>query len=82
MLFGVAELLSFCSDAFTLEPGDVLMTGTPWGCGEFMDPKRGLGDGDVVEAEVEGIGVLRNPVVEVAAHQPNRDQGPRSGEDE
>jgi 2-keto-4-pentenoate hydratase/2-oxohepta-3-ene-1,7-dioic acid hydratase in catechol pathway len=50
-----------------LEPGDVLMTGTPWGCGEFMDPKRGLNDGDVVEAEVEGIGVLRNPVIDVRA---------------
>lgn len=67
MIFGVAELLAFCSDAFTLEPGDVVMTGTPWGCGEFMDPKRGLNDGDVVEAEVEGIGILRNPVVDVPA---------------
>ena len=63
MLFGVAELLSFCSRNFTLEPGDLLLTGTPWGCGEFMDPPRSLHPGDVVEAEVEGIGVLRNPVV-------------------
>ena len=62
MLFGVAELLSYCSRAFTLEPGDVLLTGTPWGCGEFMDPPRHLQPGDVVEVEVEGIGVLRNPV--------------------
>jgi 5-carboxymethyl-2-hydroxymuconate isomerase len=62
MVFGVAELLSYCSRSFTLEPGDVLMTGTPWGCGEFMDPKRSLADGDVVEVEAEGIGVLRNPV--------------------
>ena len=36
MLFGVAELISFCSRSFTLEPGDLLLTGTPWGCGEFM----------------------------------------------
>ena len=64
MVFGVAELISFCSHSFTLEPGDVLLTGTPWGCGEFMDPKRSLAPGDVVECEVEGIGVLRNPVVE------------------
>jgi 2-keto-4-pentenoate hydratase/2-oxohepta-3-ene-1,7-dioic acid hydratase in catechol pathway len=63
MIFGVAELLSFCSRNFTLEPGDLLLTGTPWGCGEWMDPRRSLKDGDKVEVEVEGIGVLRNPVV-------------------
>ncbi|MGV9770888.1 fumarylacetoacetate hydrolase family protein [Streptosporangium sp. NPDC003464] len=63
MLFGVAELLSYCSRAFTLEPGDVVLTGTPWGCGEFMDPRRSLRPGDVVEVSVEGIGALRNPVV-------------------
>jgi 5-carboxymethyl-2-hydroxymuconate isomerase len=65
MIFGVAELISFCSQSFTLEAGDVILTGTPWGCGEFMDPKRSLNDGDVVECEIEGIGVLRNPVVDV-----------------
>jgi 5-carboxymethyl-2-hydroxymuconate isomerase len=64
MVFGVAELLAFCSSSFTLEPGDVLLTGTPWGCGEFMDPVRSLTHGDVVEVEVDGIGTLRNPVVE------------------
>ncbi|HET6509876.1 MAG TPA: fumarylacetoacetate hydrolase family protein [Baekduia sp.] len=63
MVFGVAELVSFCSKSFTLLPGDVLLTGTPWGCGAFADPPRFLEDGDVVEVEVEGIGVLRNPVV-------------------
>jgi 2-keto-4-pentenoate hydratase/2-oxohepta-3-ene-1,7-dioic acid hydratase in catechol pathway len=62
MVFGVAELLAFCSQSFTLEAGDVLLTGTPWGCGEFMDPPRSLHPGDVVEVEVEGIGVLRNEV--------------------
>jgi 2-keto-4-pentenoate hydratase/2-oxohepta-3-ene-1,7-dioic acid hydratase in catechol pathway len=65
MVFGVAELLSFCSHSFTLEPGDVLLTGTPWGCGEFMDPIRSLAAGDVVETEVDGIGILRNGVSEV-----------------
>ena len=65
MIFGVAELISFCSRSFTLEPGDVILTGTPWGCGEFMEPKRSLAPGDVVECEIEGIGTLRNPVVEV-----------------
>jgi 5-carboxymethyl-2-hydroxymuconate isomerase len=62
MLFGVAELLAFCSRNFTLEPGDLLLTGTPWGCGYFMDPPRALQAGDVVECEVERIGVLRNAV--------------------
>lgn len=62
MLFGVIELLVHCSRSFTLEPGDVVLTGTPWGCGEFMEPRRCLRDGDVVEVEVDGIGTLRNPV--------------------
>ena len=48
MLFGVAELIEFCSRSFTLEPGDLLLTGTPWGCGEFMDPPRSLAPGDEV----------------------------------
>jgi 2-keto-4-pentenoate hydratase/2-oxohepta-3-ene-1,7-dioic acid hydratase in catechol pathway len=65
MIFGVAELLSFCSHSFALEPGDVVLTGTPWGCGEFMSPVRSLQAGDVVEVEVERIGMLRNPVVEL-----------------
>jgi 5-carboxymethyl-2-hydroxymuconate isomerase len=63
MVFGVAELLSYCSRSFSLEPGDVVLTGTPWGCGEFMQPRRSLTPGSVVETEVERIGVLRNPVV-------------------
>jgi len=66
MLFGVAELLSFCSRSFTLEPGDLLLTGTPWGCGEFMTPPRALAPGDVLESEIDGIGTLRNTVVAVA----------------
>jgi 2-keto-4-pentenoate hydratase/2-oxohepta-3-ene-1,7-dioic acid hydratase in catechol pathway len=63
MIFGVAEILSFCSKSFTLERGDVILTGTPWGCGGFMDPPRALSGGDVMELEIEGLGVLRNPVV-------------------
>jgi 2-keto-4-pentenoate hydratase/2-oxohepta-3-ene-1,7-dioic acid hydratase in catechol pathway len=63
MLFGVAELLAFCSRNFSLEPGDLLLTGTPWGCGYFMHPPRVLEIGDVVECEVERIGALRNAVV-------------------
>jgi 5-carboxymethyl-2-hydroxymuconate isomerase len=63
MIFGVAELIAFCSRSFTLRPGDVLLTGTPWGCGAFMDPPRFLAPGDTVETEVEGLGTLVNPVV-------------------
>jgi len=74
MLFGVAELLAFCSRNFTLEPGDLLLTGTPWGCGYFMDPPRALEVGDVVECEVERIGVLRNVVAAAVANA--RSEGP------
>jgi 2-keto-4-pentenoate hydratase/2-oxohepta-3-ene-1,7-dioic acid hydratase in catechol pathway len=63
MLFSVAEILAFCSRAFTLLPGDLVLTGTPWGCGEFMSPRRSLRGGDTVEAEVSRIGTLRNLVV-------------------
>lgn len=62
MDFSVADLVSYCSRSFTLEPGVVLLTGTPWGCGGFMDPQRHLPPGDVVEVEVDGIGILHNPV--------------------
>ena len=67
MIFSVAEILSFCSHSFPLDPGDVVLTGTPWGCGEFMEPRRSLQDGDVVEVEVEGIGTLTNACVELPA---------------
>jgi len=62
MIFGVAEIVSFLSHACTLEPGDLILTGTPWGVGGFRDPPVFLKPGDVVEVEVEGIGVLTNPV--------------------
>lgn len=62
MLFGIDEILSYVSHQFTLEPGDVVLTGTPWGCGEFMTPRRSLRPGDVVSVEVEGIGKLANRV--------------------
>jgi ureidoglycolate lyase len=60
MIFGVAELVSILSRSFTLRPGDVIATGTPLGVGAFRDPPRFLADGDLVEVEVEGIGILRN----------------------
>lgn len=63
MIFSTAEIVSFLSHNLTLEPGDLILTGTPWGCGGFADPPEFLAAGDVVEVEVGGIGVLRNPVV-------------------
>ena len=63
MLFSVADLLVFVSRFITLEPGDVVTTGTPAGVGYFMEPKGLLQPGDVVEVEVEGIGKLSNTVV-------------------
>jgi 2-keto-4-pentenoate hydratase/2-oxohepta-3-ene-1,7-dioic acid hydratase in catechol pathway len=64
LLFGVRDLVSFISHALTLLPGDLILTGTPAGVGIFRDPKVSLRHGDLVEVEVEGIGVLRNPVRE------------------
>jgi 2-keto-4-pentenoate hydratase/2-oxohepta-3-ene-1,7-dioic acid hydratase in catechol pathway len=63
MIFSVAEILSYCSSAFMLQPGDLVLTGTPWGCGGFMDPPRFLASGDLLESEIAGIGTLRNRVV-------------------
>jgi len=60
MYFGVAEIISYCSRSFTLEPGDVIATGTPGGVGVFRDPPRFLGDGDRVTVEIERIGRLEN----------------------
>ena len=62
MIFGVAEIVSFLSQACTLEPGDLILTGTPWGVGGFRDPPVFLQPGDTVEVEVEGIGVLANEI--------------------
>ena len=60
MFFGVAEIISYCSMSFTLEPGDVIATGTPGGVGVFRDPPRFLGDGDRMTVEIERIGRLEN----------------------
>jgi len=62
LIFSIPVLVSFISHALTLEPGDVILTGTPEGVGVFRDPKISLKDGDVVEIEIDGIGVLRNDV--------------------
>ena len=60
MYFGVAAIVSYCSQSFRLEPGDVIATGTPGGVGIFRDPPALLGDGDEVVVEIEGIGRLVN----------------------
>ena len=60
MIFGVAELIAYLSRAFTLEPGDMILTGTPAGVGKAQDPPQYLGDGSVVSVEIEGIGKLTN----------------------
>jgi 2-keto-4-pentenoate hydratase/2-oxohepta-3-ene-1,7-dioic acid hydratase in catechol pathway len=65
LIFDVAHLISFCSQAFTLEPGDVICTGTPSGVGWFREPRVTMHDGDVMTVEVEGIGRLSNPCREV-----------------
>lgn len=62
LIFGVAELIAFISAAITLEPGDIIATGTPDGVGVFRKPPVFLQPGDVVEVEIEGLGVLSNQV--------------------
>ena len=63
LIFPVPYLVAYISNVFSLEPGDLILTGTPPGVGWARDPKIALKDGDTVEVEVEGIGVLANPVV-------------------
>jgi len=63
LVFDVPTLVAYISASITLEPGDLILTGTPSGVGFFREPKVSLADGDVVEVEVERIGVLRNDVL-------------------
>jgi len=63
LIFDVAALIAHASGAFPLEAGDVISTGTPSGVGMFMNPPRWLKKGDRIEATIEGIGTLYNPVV-------------------
>jgi 2-keto-4-pentenoate hydratase/2-oxohepta-3-ene-1,7-dioic acid hydratase in catechol pathway len=63
LIFPVPYLVAYISNVFSLEPGDLILTGTPPGVGWARDPKVALADGDTVEVEVEGIGLLTNPVV-------------------
>src|SRR5438876_5803477 len=63
MIFGVAEVIAFVSQAITLEPGDLIITGTPAGVGAFRTPPVWLQPGDEITIEIDGLGRLTNPVV-------------------
>ena len=63
LIFGVETLIATLSEVMTLEPGDVIATGTGKGVGIGFDPPRYLASGDVVEISIDGIGTLRNPVI-------------------
>lgn len=63
MVFGVAEIIAFITQAITLEPGDLIATGTPAGVGVFRDPQVLLEPGDEITIEIDGIGALTNPVI-------------------
>jgi 2-keto-4-pentenoate hydratase/2-oxohepta-3-ene-1,7-dioic acid hydratase in catechol pathway len=65
MLFRIADLIADISSGITLEPGDIIATGTPAGVGAGRTPPEWLWPGDVLEAGIEGIGVLRHPVVAI-----------------
>ena len=62
MIFDVASLISILSEAISLEPGDIIVSGTPSGVGMARKPQLFMKHGDVCEVELEGIGILRNPV--------------------
>ncbi len=64
MIFSSARLISYASTIFTLAPGDVIITGTPSGVGFSRKPPRFMKAGDVCEVEIEGIGILSNPIVD------------------
>jgi 5-carboxymethyl-2-hydroxymuconate isomerase len=63
LIFGVDEIISHAAKTMTLEPGDLILTGTPAGVGVFRRPRRLLEPGDEVTIEIEGLGSLTNPVV-------------------
>ena len=70
LVFDIPFLVEYCSTFMELRPGDVIATGTPGGVGAARTPPVWLKDGDVVEVDIPGVGVLTNPV---------RDEAPNSG---
>ena len=67
MIWSVAELIEFISAVITLDPGDIVVTGTPSGVGVFREPPVFLVPGDRVRCEIEGIGAVENPVIDWSA---------------
>jgi 2-keto-4-pentenoate hydratase/2-oxohepta-3-ene-1,7-dioic acid hydratase in catechol pathway len=74
MIFRIPFLISDLSSGMTLEPGDIIATGTPDGVGAGRTPQEWLWPGDVIEAGIEGIGVLRNPIIAIGETFPGRAQ--------
>lgn len=72
MIFPVAKTIAIVSEIMTLEPGDMIAFGTPPGVGHARKPQLWMKNGDVVEVEIEGIGVCRNPII---AETPSSAQG-------
>jgi 2-keto-4-pentenoate hydratase/2-oxohepta-3-ene-1,7-dioic acid hydratase in catechol pathway len=70
LIFGCAAMIEYLTTAFPLEPGTIIATGTPAGVGAGFDPPRFLADGDVVRIAIEGVGELRNLVVQGQAPHP------------
>jgi 2-keto-4-pentenoate hydratase/2-oxohepta-3-ene-1,7-dioic acid hydratase in catechol pathway len=77
LIFGVQALIEMISVAMTLEPGDVIITGTPGGVGAARQPPVFMKQGDVFEVEIEGIGLLRNPVTDEEQQAPYRPHSER-----
>jgi acylpyruvate hydrolase len=67
MMFPIVELLVYVTQGMTLEPGDIIFTGTPSGVGQARQPPVFMKNGDICEVEIEGVGVLRNPIVDEKA---------------
>jgi 2-keto-4-pentenoate hydratase/2-oxohepta-3-ene-1,7-dioic acid hydratase in catechol pathway len=70
MVFGVAAVVAFVSEAITLEPGDLIITGTPAGVGAFRKPPVWLAPGDEITVEVDGVGSITNRVVAAESASP------------
>jgi len=62
LIFSIPELVAFLRETMTLEPGDLILTGTPSGVGQYLDPPQFLASGDVVRIEIEGLGVIEHAV--------------------
>jgi 2-keto-4-pentenoate hydratase/2-oxohepta-3-ene-1,7-dioic acid hydratase in catechol pathway len=62
LIFGPQDLVDFIAETCTLEPGDIILTGTPEGVGKAFDPPRYLSDGDVVRVEIERLGAIEHPI--------------------